>query len=37
MMNDTDSASVIYNLNGQRISKPAKGLNIINGRQVVIK
>ena len=37
MMNGTDSASVIYNMNGQRISKPAKGLNIINGRQVVIK
>jgi hypothetical protein len=29
--------SIIYNLNGQRISAPANGLNIINGRKVVIK
>ena len=37
MTNNNGKAPVIYNLNGQRISKPAKGLNIINGRQVVIK
>jgi hypothetical protein len=37
MMNGTDSVPVIYNMNGQRISAPAKGLNIINGRKVVIK
>ena len=28
---------VIYNLNGKRISVPTKGLNIINGRKVVMK
>lgn len=27
----------IYNLQGQRISQPRKGLNIINGKTVVIK
>ena len=37
MTNGTGSAPVIYNLNGQRINSPAKGLNIINGRKVVIK
>ena len=30
-------APVIYNLKGQRIAAPTKGLNIINGRKVVIK
>ncbi len=28
---------IIYNLNGQRISLPAKGLYIVNGKKVVIK
>ena len=27
----------LYNLNGQRISKPAKGLYIVNGKKVIIK
>jgi hypothetical protein len=27
----------IYNLSGQRLSAPQKGINIINGRKVVIK
>ena len=27
----------IYNLNGQRLSTPQKGLNVINGRKVVVK
>jgi len=26
----------VYNLNGQRMSKPGKGLNIINGRKVIV-
>ena len=30
-------APVIYNLKGQRIATPTKGLNIINGRKVVIR
>lgn len=29
--------AVIYNINGQRLEAPQKGLNIINGRKVVIK
>ena len=29
--------NVIYNLNGQRVSKPAKGLYIINGKKRVVK
>ena len=27
----------VYNLNGQRVSKPAKGLYIVNGKKVAIK
>ena len=27
----------IYNLSGQRLSKPAKGINIINGKKVIVK
>ena len=27
----------IFNLNGQRLDAPQKGINIINGRKVVIK
>ena len=27
----------IYNLSGQRMSKPAKGINIINGKKVLVK
>ena len=29
--------SAIYNINGQRIAQPAKGLNIISGKKVFIK
>ena len=32
-----DSNMVIYNLNGIRLSKPQKGLNITNGRKVWVK
>ena len=27
----------IYNLNGQRLSAPVKGVNIIDGRKVIIR
>ena len=27
----------IYNLNGQKLSSPLKGINIINGRKVIVK
>ncbi len=33
---NSDNAE-IYNLNGQRVAAPQKGLNIINGKKVVIK
>ena len=29
--------NVFYNLQGQRLSQPRKGLNIINGRKIVVK
>jgi uncharacterized protein YjdB len=29
--------AVIYSITGQRLSKPRKGLNIINGKMVVVK
>lgn len=29
--------AVIYNLNGQRVEKAQKGLNIVNGKKVIIK
>jgi len=35
---DTDlENAVIYNLNGQRVEKAQKGINIVNGKKVVIK
>jgi len=34
---DSEKPQIIYNLNGQRISTPQKGINIINGRKVIIK
>ena len=29
--------NVVYNLNGQRVAQPTKGLYIVNGRKVIIK
>ena len=29
--------AVIYNLNGQRVEKAQKGINIVNGKKVIIK
>jgi hypothetical protein len=34
---DTEGDNVWYNLNGQRVENPGKGLYIRNGRKVVIK
>lgn len=31
------SDKVVFNLNGQRIAAPQKGINIINGRKVIVK
>lgn len=35
--NETTGDNVIYNLSGQRVEKPTKGLYIINGKKVLIK
>ena len=32
-----DSEDAIYNLSGQRLNKPTKGINIVGGRKVVLK
>ena len=34
---ETTNDSVIYNLNGQRVETPKKGLYIINNKKVVVK
>ena len=34
---EDEQRPVIYNISGQRMSAPRKGINIINGRKVVIK
>ena len=31
------SDKVVFNLNGQRIAAPQKGINVINGRKVIVK
>ena len=33
----TDNRLPVYNIAGQRVSKPAKGLYIVNGRKVIVK
>ena len=37
LMNSEKVNSEVYNLNGQRVMNPAKGLYIVNGKKVVIK
>ena len=32
-----DSYDYIFNLNGQRMSEPSKGVNIINRRKVIVR
>lgn len=34
---DENGSTVIYNLRGQRLSAPVKGINIINGKKVLVK
>lgn len=34
---DVNSDDAIYNLAGQRLAKPQKGINIINGKKVLVK
>ena len=33
----TPASDIIYNLNGERIEAPQKGINIINGKKVLIR
>jgi hypothetical protein len=33
----TKNNTVIYNLWGQKLAKPQKGINIINGKKVLVK
>ena len=35
--NKIDGNTTIYNMSGQRLSVPVKGLNIINGKKIFIK
>ena len=35
--NKAEVSGEVYNLNGQRVAQPTKGLYIVNGRKVVIK
>ena len=37
LMNSERVNNEVYNLNGQRVAQPSKGLYIVNGRKVVIK
>ena len=37
VVNDTENAEAIYDLQGRKVAKPAKGIYIINGHKVVIK
>lgn len=34
---DSDGTERIYDLNGRQLSAPTKGLNIINGRKIIVK
>ena len=34
---EDDSNAVIYNLSGQRINKMQKGINIVNGKKIMVK
>ena len=34
---ETTKENIVFNLNGQRIAAPQKGINIINGRKVIVK
>lgn len=36
-VNGGDTNDVIYNLNGQRLSKTQRGVNIVNGKKVLVK
>lgn len=35
--NDEDENAPVYDLNGRRLQKPQKGINVINGRKVLVR
>ena len=35
--NNSDNEGAIYNMAGQRVSKLQKGINIVNGKKIVVK
>lgn len=37
VMADDSKNAAVYSLSGQKLSKPKKGINIVNGRKVVVK
>ena len=37
VMNNGQQSAGVYNIGGQRLNTPAKGINIINGKKVFIK
>jgi hypothetical protein len=37
VVEDSKNANVIYDLQGRRIYKPAKGIYVINGKKILIK
>lgn len=37
LLNTNVDADIIYNISGQRLAQPQKGLNIINGKKVMVK
>lgn len=36
-MEDERGDGVIYNIAGQRLNKPQRGINVVNGKKIVIK
>ena len=36
-LGETEEGEAIYNLAGQRMSKPRKGINIVNGKKVIVQ
>ena len=36
-LGETEEGASIYNLAGQRMSKPRKGINIVNGKKVIVQ
>ena len=37
ILNNLDENAAIYNLNGMKLNRPAKGINIINGKKVIVR